>query len=143
MAFQAQVCPNCGAPLKLVGNQCSFCKVPLAAVPEPGITAGLPEARPAAPPAGDPSAPFSMRVDDVFSIKKRGTVVTGRINAGTLRVGDALVIDGAAGGRSTACRAIEAFRKTMDSATVGETVGLMLDGVEKSDITSGDWLRAP
>lgn len=140
MVFKAQVCPNCGAPLTLVGNQCSFCKIPLAQVADGAGVEVTPSVEP--PPAGDPSAPFSMRVDDVFSIKKRGTVATGTINAGTLRVGDPLVIEGPGGTKATSCKAIEAFRKTMDTATVGDQVGLMLAGIEKADISSGDWLRS-
>lgn len=141
MAFQAQVCPNCGAPLRLLGNQCSFCKVALAAVPASAPAAAF-DPTVGAPPPGDPSAPFSMRVEDVFSIKKRGTVVTGTINAGTLRVGDVLVLDGSSGTRATSCTAIEVFRKTLDTAMVGETVGLMLAGIEKADVAAGDWLRS-
>ena len=143
MVFEAQVCPNCGAPRTLVGNQCVFCKMPLAAVPD--ASSGAVATAPPPPPAaasGDPAAPFAMRVDDVFAIRTRGTVATGRIDAGTLHVGDRLVIDGAGGTVATEVTAIEMFRKTLDSASVGDNVGLMLKDVDKGQVAAGDWLRS-
>ena len=138
MSVTAQFCPNCGAPLALVGNQCKFCHVPLV------VSGASPTAAPAsaAPPAptGDPAAPFSMAVEDVFSIAKRGTVVTGRISSGTIRVGDAVAIHGASGVRSTTCTGVEMFRKQLDTATAGDNVGLLLQGVDKGDLARGDWI---
>lgn len=90
----------------------------------------------------DPAGAFSMPVDDVFSIKKRGTVVTGRIASGSIRVGDTVVVHGASGTIATRCRAVEMFRKQLDEAHAGDNVGLLLDGVDKGDVVAGDWLRA-
>lgn len=137
MTVTAQFCPNCGAPLALVGNQCKFCHVPL-------VVSGASPA-PAAPqvpgsPAADPAAPFSMAVEDVFSIAKRGTVVTGRISSGTIRVGDNVAIHGAGGVRSTTCTGVEMFRKQLDTATTGDNVGLLLKDIDKGDIARGDWV---
>jgi len=90
----------------------------------------------------DPTGAFSMPVDDVFSIKKRGTVVTGRIASGSIRVGDTVVVHGAARTVTTRCAGVEMFRKQLDEAHAGDNVGLLLDGVEKGDVAAGDWLRA-
>lgn len=89
------------------------------------------------------SGPFSMQVADVFSIKGRGTVVTGQVASGVVRVGDPLVIEGH--GRppvATSCTGVEMFRKTLDHASMGDNVGLLLEGVDRSHVASGDWLRA-
>ena len=106
----------------------------------------------AEPPAGwlpdavptpiDPGGAFSMPVDDVFSIKKRGTVVTGRIASGSVKVGDTVVVHGAGGTIAARCKGVEMFRKQLDEAHAGDNVGLLLDGVEKGDVAAGDWLRA-
>jgi len=137
MTVSAQLCPHCGAPLTIVSGHCSFCRVPLAVSVEPGA----PPPVPPPPPPPDPGS-FSMTVDDVFSIKGRGTVVTGRLASGSVRVGDRLVIIGASGTHPTECAGIEAFRKKLDSAsTVGETIGVMLKDVDKSHVAPGDQLR--
>ncbi len=77
---------------------------------------------------------FRMTVQDVFSIKRRGLVATGQIESGTVRVGDELQIDGLG---TTRVKALEMFRKQLDEAKAGDTVGLLLDGVEREDIGSG------
>src|SRR5262249_33232077 len=120
-------------------NRCRFCEVPIEVHAEP-TAPGVPA--PMAPPAQaapvDPNAPFAMTVDDTFFIKKRGLVVTGRIESGTIRVGDAVRIDGPAGARSTTCTGIEMFRKTLDQATAGDNVGLRLDVLDKDQVNAGD-----
>jgi len=89
------------------------------------------------------SGPFSMQVADVFSIKRRGTVVTGQVASGVIRVGDPLVIERAAGPQvATSCAGLEMFRKTLDHAAKGDNVGIMLQGVEHDQVSQGDWLRA-
>jgi translation elongation factor EF-Tu-like GTPase len=93
----------------------------------------------------DPPAPaiFAMKVEDVFSIAGRGTVVTGRIAAGSVRSGDRLVLRRASGEtRSCRVRGIEKFRKVLDSAGAGEDAGLLLDGLGKSDVARGDDLAS-
>ena len=84
---------------------------------------------------------FAMKIEDVFSISGRGVVVTGKVQAGTVRKGDAVVLRSAAG-KTRRCRVtgIEKFRKTLETAAAGENVGLLLEGVEKGDIASGDVL---
>lgn len=135
MPIIEQVCPSCGAPLTLNGTRCAFCHVPL-------IVSSSGQVGQPASTMLDPDAPFSMLVEDVFSIKGRGTVVTGRVGAGSVCVGDKLVIDGPTGSRRATCKGIEMFRKQMDVAVAGNNVGLLLDGVDKSTVASGDWLRA-
>lgn len=81
---------------------------------------------------------FRMTVTDVFSIRGRGTVVTGRIDAGTLQAGDMVRITGRLGSRSTIVTAIETFRKQVDRAAAGENVGLLFEGIAKSEVQPGD-----
>ena len=88
------------------------------------------------------SGPFSMQVVDVFSIKGRGTVVTGQVASGVIRVGDPLMIEGAVQPVPTSCTGLEMFRKKLDHATKGDNVGIMLDGIEHDQVSQGDWLRA-
>jgi translation elongation factor EF-Tu-like GTPase len=75
-----------------------------------------------------------MTVDDVFVIKNRGVVATGRVDSGTLRVGDTVSING---GPGVQVDAIEQFRKKRDEATAGENIGVLFKGVDKSDIDRG------
>ncbi|HEX2214450.1 MAG TPA: EF-Tu/IF-2/RF-3 family GTPase [Mycobacterium sp.] len=82
---------------------------------------------------------FRMTVEDVFVIRNRGVVVTGRVEAGTLRVGDTVHING---GPGVAVDAIEKFRKQLDEATTGENVGVLFKGVQKSEINRGDVLTS-
>ena len=82
---------------------------------------------------------FRMTVEDVFVIKNRGLVATGRVESGTLRVGDTVTIDG---GQGVAVDAIEKFRKKLDEATVGENVGVLFKGVDKSQIGRGTVLTS-
>jgi elongation factor Tu len=92
--------------------------------------------------AGDPNAPFELTVEDAFAIRGRGTVVTGTIASGSVRPGDELVVDGPQGEIRTRCKAVEMFRKLLDQAVAGDNVGLLLDGVEKEDVTRGSRVRA-
>jgi elongation factor Tu len=86
----------------------------------------------------DPS--FRMTVEDVFSIRGRGTVVTGRIESGMLRVGDELLIYRGDASRTTVVNGIEAFRKTLKEAKAGDNVGVLLRDVTKDDVAHGDVL---
>jgi elongation factor Tu len=81
---------------------------------------------------------FRLAVQDVFSITGRGTVVTGRVETGTVHVGDVLRVNGA--GREVTIDGIEMFRKRTNSASVGDNVGLLLRNVRREDIDSGDVL---
>jgi translation elongation factor EF-Tu-like GTPase len=82
---------------------------------------------------------FRMTVEDVFAIRNRGTVATGRVESGTLRVGDTVQIDGTLEARVDA---IEVFRKSIDQANVGENIGVLFKGIEKSQLNRGSVLTA-
>jgi elongation factor Tu len=86
---------------------------------------------------------FRMTVEDVFSIKGRGTVVTGKIEQGTLRVGDEVVIQGKNGQKRTVVAGLEAFRKTLDQANAGDAVGILLKDIAKQDVQPGDVVLGP
>jgi len=82
---------------------------------------------------------FKMTVEDVFVIRNRGAVATGRVESGTLRVGDTVSINGGPGVRVDA---IEKFRKQLDEATTGENIGVLMKDVDKSQIDRGDVLTS-
>ena len=85
-----------------------------------------------------PTDPFlRLTVEDVFEIKGRGTVLTGRLDRGALQVGDEVTLQGPSGVRQTTVTGIEMFRKVVEGAKKGDTVGLLLAGVGKDDIKRG------
>ncbi|AGA64400.1 Translation elongation factor Tu [Liberibacter crescens BT-1] len=84
--------------------------------------------------------PFMMPVEDVFSISGRGTVATGRINRGVVKVGDELEIVGIRGTVKTICTGVEMFRKILSEGQAGDNVGLLLRGVDRSLIERGQVL---
>jgi elongation factor Tu len=86
---------------------------------------------------------FRMIVEDVFSIRGRGTVVTGRIESGTLRVGDAVGLQRDSATLATKVTGIEMFRKQLEQAKAGDSVGVLLHGVDKTGVQRGDVLVAP
>lgn|SRR5574341_1291780 len=86
---------------------------------------------------------FRMTVEDVFSIRGRGTVVTGKIESGTLKVGDEVAIQGKNGEKKTVVTGIEAFRKTLDQANAGDAVGILLKDISKQDVQPGDVVLCP
>ncbi len=87
--------------------------------------------------------PFLMPVEDVFGIKGRGTVVTGRIERGVIKVGEEIEIVGLAETRKTVVTGVEMFRKTLDSGEPGDNVGLLLRGIERDDVLRGQVIAAP
>ncbi|XP_042498958.1 elongation factor Tu, chloroplastic-like [Macadamia integrifolia] len=87
--------------------------------------------------------PFLLAVEDVFSITGRGTVATGRIERGTIKVGDTVDLVGLKNTRNTTVTALEMFQKTLDEAFAGENVGLLLRGVQKDEIQRGMVLAKP
>ena len=87
--------------------------------------------------------PFLMSVEDVFSITGRGTVATGRIERGIVKVGDNVEIVGLGDTRNTVVTGVEMFRKMLDQGQAGDNVGVLLRGVEKDDIERGQVLAAP
>lgn len=94
-------------------------------------------------PARETDKPFLMPVEDVFSISGRGTVATGRIERGVVKINDKLQLVGLGDTRETVVTGVEMFNKTMDEARAGENVGLLLRGLEKDDIERGMVLAAP
>ena len=95
-------------------------------------------------PERDTDKPFLMPVEDVFTITGRGTVATGRIERGTLKVGEEVEIVGlTTESRKTVVTGIEMFRKELDSANAGDNAGLLLRGVQRTDIERGQVLAKP
>jgi elongation factor Tu len=94
-------------------------------------------------PKRDIDKPFQMSVEDVFSIKGRGTVGTGRIERGRIKVGEEIEIVGLGDTRKTTVTGVEMFNKTLDYGQAGDNVGLLLRGVEKESLERGHVLAAP
>ncbi len=94
-------------------------------------------------PVRETDKPFAMPIEDVFSITGRGTVVTGRIEQGILKVGDPVEIVGLRELQTTTCTGIEMFRKLLDEGRAGDNVGLLLRGVGKEDVERGQVIAAP
>ena len=84
-----------------------------------------------------------MPKEDVFSIKGRGTVVTGRIERGTIKMQEKVEIVGLGETRDTVCTGVEMFQKTLDKGVAGDNVGVLLLGIEKKDVGRGMVLAAP
>jgi elongation factor Tu len=87
--------------------------------------------------------PFQMSIEDVFSIKGRGTVGTGRIERGIVKVGDEIEIVGLGDTRKTTVTGVEMFNKTLDQGQAGDNVGVLLRGVEKTSLERGHVLAKP
>jgi elongation factor Tu len=94
-------------------------------------------------PKRDVDKPFLMPVEDVFSISGRGTVATGRVESGTVKVGDELERVGIKETRKCVVTGVEMFRKILDQAQAGDNVGLLLRGIEKQDMERGMVLAKP
>lgn len=94
-------------------------------------------------PKRDLDKPFLMPVEDVFSIKGRGTVATGRIERGKVKLNDEVEIVGLGETRKTVVTGIEMFHKSLDEGQAGDNVGILLRGIEKEDIERGMVLAAP
>ena len=94
-------------------------------------------------PKRDTDKTFLMPIEDVFSISGRGTVVTGRIEAGIVNVGDNLEIVGIKDTQTTTCTGVEMFRKLLDSGEAGDNVGVLLRGTKREDVERGQVLAKP
>lgn len=94
-------------------------------------------------PARDVDHPFLMPVEDVFSISGRGTVVTGRVERGVLKVGDEIEIVGIRPTAKTTCTGVEMFRKLLDQGQAGDNIGALLRGTKREEVERGQVLAKP
>ncbi len=94
-------------------------------------------------PERDVDRPFLMPIEDVFSISGRGTVVTGRIERGILKVNDPVSIVGIRETRDTVCTGVEMFNKLLDEGQAGDNIGALLRGVDKDEVMRGQVLAKP
>ena len=94
-------------------------------------------------PVRETDKPFLMAVEDVFSITGRGTVATGRMERGKLKVGDAVELVGITDTKKSVATGIEMFRKLLDDAQAGDNVGVLLRGIEKNQVERGQVIAAP
>jgi elongation factor Tu len=94
-------------------------------------------------PVRDVDKPFLMPVEDVFSIKGRGTVATGRVERGSLKVNEEIEIVGLKETKKTVVTGLEMFRKTLDETQAGDNVGVLLRGIEKDEIERGQVIAKP
>ena len=93
-------------------------------------------------PVRELEKPFLMPVEDVFSIKGRGTVVTGRVSRGKVKVGETIEIVGIKPTQSTVVTGVEMFRKSLDEGLAGDNIGVLLRGIEKEQVERGQVLSA-
>jgi elongation factor Tu len=94
-------------------------------------------------PKRDTDKPFMMSVEDVFSIKGRGTVVTGRIDRGIIKIGEPVEIIGLRETKNSVVTGVEMFHKLLDEGRAGDNVGLLLRGIEREDVERGQVLAKP
>jgi elongation factor Tu len=94
-------------------------------------------------PERDIDKPFLMPIEDVFSISGRGTVVTGRVERGVVKVGNEVEIVGMKDTTKTVCTGVEMFRKILDQGEAGDNIGALLRGVKRDDVERGQVLAAP
>src|SRR5512132_173612 len=94
-------------------------------------------------PERDVEKPFLMPVEDIFTIQGRGTVATGRVERGKVKVNETVEIVGIKPTRTTVCTGVEMFKKLLDEGVAGDNVGLLLRGVERKDIERGQVIAKP
>jgi elongation factor Tu len=94
-------------------------------------------------PTRDVEKPFLMPVEDIFTIQGRGTVATGRVERGRVKVNETVEIIGIRDTRTTVCTGVEMFKKLLDEGVAGDNVGLLLRGVERKDIERGQVIAKP
>jgi elongation factor Tu len=94
-------------------------------------------------PVRETEKPFLMSIEDVFTITGRGTVVTGKIEQGMVKVGDEIEIVGLRATQKTVCTGVEMFRKLLDSGQAGDNVGVLLRGIKKEEVERGQVLCKP
>ncbi|MVF25072.1 elongation factor Tu, partial [Methylocaldum sp. BRCS4] len=126
-----------GSALKALEGDQSEIGVPAILKLVDALDAYIPE------PKRDIEKPFLMPIEDVFSISGRGTVVTGRIERGKVKVGDEISIVGLRETTKTTCTGVEMFRKLLDEGVAGDNVGVLLRGTKREDVERGQVLAAP
>ena len=94
-------------------------------------------------PARDIDKPFLMPVEDIFTISGRGTVVTGRVERGIIKVGEEVEIVGIRPTQKTVCTGVEMFRKTLDEGRAGDNVGVLLRGTKREEVERGQVVAKP
>jgi len=94
-------------------------------------------------PVRDTDKPFLMPIEDVFSISGRGTVVTGRVERGVIKVGEDVEIVGITDTMKTVCTGVEMFRKVLDQGQAGDNIGVLLRGTKRDDVERGQVVAAP
>jgi elongation factor Tu len=94
-------------------------------------------------PVRDIEKPFLMPIEDVFSISGRGTVVTGRVERGLVKVGDEVEVVGIRPTTKTVCTGVEMFRKTLDQGQAGDNIGVLLRGVKRDEVERGQVVAKP
>jgi elongation factor Tu len=114
-------CPNCKPVLELMD----------------AVDAFIPE------PVRDVDKPFLLPIEDVFSISGRGTVVTGRVDRGVVKVGEEVEIVGIRPTQKTVCTGVEMFRKILDQGQAGDNIGVLLRGVKRDEVERGQVVAAP
>ncbi len=94
-------------------------------------------------PVRDTDKPFLMPIEDVFSISGRGTVVTGRVERGVIKVGEDVEIVGIRPTMKTVCTGVEMFRKILDQGQAGDNIGVLLRGTKRDEVERGQVVAAP
>ncbi|MCJ7810442.1 MAG: EF-Tu/IF-2/RF-3 family GTPase, partial [Desulfobulbaceae bacterium] len=94
-------------------------------------------------PIRDTDKPFLMPIEDVFSISGRGTVVTGRVERGVVKVGEEVEIVGIKDTIKTVCTGVEMFRKILDQGQAGDNIGVLIRGIKRDDVERGQVVAKP
>ena len=125
-----------GSALKAIEGDVEFGDKPILALME-AVDSFIPQ------PNRPKDKPFLMPIEDVFSISGRGTVVTGRIESGTIKTGEEMEIIGIKATQKSVCTGVEMFRKLLDSGEAGDNVGILLRGIERDQVERGQVLAKP
>jgi len=94
-------------------------------------------------PVRDTDKPFLMPIEDVFSISGRGTVVTGRVERGIVKVGDEVELVGIRDTMKTVCTGVEMFRKILDQGQAGDNIGVLIRGTKRDEVERGQVVAKP
>jgi len=125
-----------GSALKAIEGDAELGEKPILALMD-AVDAFIPQ------PNRPKDKPFLMPIEDVFSISGRGTVVTGRIEAGVIKTGEEMEIIGIKATQKSVCTGVEMFRKLLDSGEAGDNVGILLRGIERDQVERGQVLAKP